>query len=64
MRHFILELLSALIGVCLWFFGWPILRDIQLALSAIGAAIAIVGILAGIAFLVIVIQSIRQPPYA
>jgi hypothetical protein len=64
MRHLILELLSALIGVLLWLFGWPILRDVQLALSAIGAAIVIVGILAGIGFTIIVIQSIRQPPYA
>jgi hypothetical protein len=63
MRHFLLDLLAAIVGSLIWLLGWPILKDISLALAWISLLIG----LGGLAFLIflgiVVIQSLRQPPY-
>ena len=62
-KHVLLTLLEAAIGVCIWIFGWPILRDIQTAFNWIAAVIVVAAFLGAIVFAIIVVQSIRQPPY-
>jgi hypothetical protein len=64
MKHFLLEILSAIIGLLVWWLGWPILREINLALNIIGAIIAIGGLVFIIILAILIIQSQLEPPYA
>jgi hypothetical protein len=63
MRHFLLEILAAILGSLIWLLGWPIFRDISLALAWISLLIGIGGLGFLIFLGIVVIQSIRQPPY-
>ena len=63
-KSFLVMLLETAIGVTLWIFGWPILRDIQTALNWIAAFIVVAAFLGSIILAILVWSSQRQPPYA
>jgi hypothetical protein len=63
MRHFLLEILGAIIGTLVWLLGWPIFKDISLALSWISLFIGVGGILFLITLAILVYRAQREPPY-
>jgi hypothetical protein len=63
-KSVLLMLLETAVGVAIWIFGWPILRDIQTAFNWIAAVIVIAAFLGSIVLAVLVWSSQRQPPYA